>query len=430
MSRAPSARRTPSASRRARTTCVPSLPSFTLRGTPVTVQGARTGLAAGAVPHGGHVMSLTRMNRYLGMRRGGGRRVLPGAWSRASCSPSSASTSRQRALRTTAGTPTRSRPSRRSKRRASSSSPRTLPRPPPAWAASSPATLRARAAIGTGPCARTSRGCAWRSPTATSSSCAGARSSPMGASLPLTTESGRELYARPADLRDAADQERLGLFRRRRHGRDRPLYRRVRHARRRSREIEVALMPAPAVVWGVSCFFASEDSALGFTDEGPPRAQPRRRRRVLRRQGALNILRRQREASTAFSALPKLSDERGGCASTSSSTARTRSEATAELYRFGRRARVRRRRRVRDVGRPYRGRPREPDLLPPRGAGEREHAHRRAPPHGPRPSPSWAATCPFPMSACATSSRCTAARLPRRGSSRRRGATSGTTTST
>lgn len=36
---------------------------------PVTVQGARTGLAAGAVPHGGHIMNLSRMNRYLGMRR-------------------------------------------------------------------------------------------------------------------------------------------------------------------------------------------------------------------------------------------------------------------------------------------------------------------------------------------------------------------------
>lgn len=35
---------------------------------PVTVQGARTGLAAGAVPAGGHVMNLSRANRYLGLR--------------------------------------------------------------------------------------------------------------------------------------------------------------------------------------------------------------------------------------------------------------------------------------------------------------------------------------------------------------------------
>lgn len=35
----------------------------------VTVQGARTGLAAGAVPHGGHILNTSRMNRYLGLRR-------------------------------------------------------------------------------------------------------------------------------------------------------------------------------------------------------------------------------------------------------------------------------------------------------------------------------------------------------------------------
>ena len=38
---------------------------------PVTVQGARTGLAAGAVPHGGHVMNLSRMDRVLGLRQDG-----------------------------------------------------------------------------------------------------------------------------------------------------------------------------------------------------------------------------------------------------------------------------------------------------------------------------------------------------------------------
>ena len=38
-------------------------------GTPVTVQGSRTGLAAGAVPQGGCILNLSRMNRHLGMRR-------------------------------------------------------------------------------------------------------------------------------------------------------------------------------------------------------------------------------------------------------------------------------------------------------------------------------------------------------------------------
>jgi D-lactate dehydrogenase (cytochrome) len=38
------------------------------RGEVITVQGARTGLTAGAVPHGGHVLNLSRMNRILGLR--------------------------------------------------------------------------------------------------------------------------------------------------------------------------------------------------------------------------------------------------------------------------------------------------------------------------------------------------------------------------
>jgi len=38
------------------------------KGIPVTIQGARTGLAAGAVPYGGHVLNLSGMDRVLGMR--------------------------------------------------------------------------------------------------------------------------------------------------------------------------------------------------------------------------------------------------------------------------------------------------------------------------------------------------------------------------
>ena len=34
----------------------------------VTIQGARTGITAGAVPHGGHIINLSRMNKILGLR--------------------------------------------------------------------------------------------------------------------------------------------------------------------------------------------------------------------------------------------------------------------------------------------------------------------------------------------------------------------------
>ncbi|MDW7659708.1 MAG: FAD-binding protein, partial [Bacillota bacterium] len=38
-------------------------------GTRVTVQGARTGLTAAAVPDGGHILNLSHMNRVRGMRQ-------------------------------------------------------------------------------------------------------------------------------------------------------------------------------------------------------------------------------------------------------------------------------------------------------------------------------------------------------------------------
>lgn len=54
---------------------------FSARGERVTVQGNRTGLTAASVPCGGHIMSLTRMDRATGLRIDGGTvylRVQPG----------------------------------------------------------------------------------------------------------------------------------------------------------------------------------------------------------------------------------------------------------------------------------------------------------------------------------------------------------------
>lgn len=45
-----------------------TLSRMTAAGTPVTTQGARTGITGGAVPRGGHVLSLNRMDRITGMR--------------------------------------------------------------------------------------------------------------------------------------------------------------------------------------------------------------------------------------------------------------------------------------------------------------------------------------------------------------------------
>ena len=40
-------------------------------GSLVTVQGARTGISGGAVPRGGHILNLSRLKRFLGLRRAG-----------------------------------------------------------------------------------------------------------------------------------------------------------------------------------------------------------------------------------------------------------------------------------------------------------------------------------------------------------------------
>lgn len=46
-------------------------------GVPVTVQGARTGLSGGAVPHGGHIMSCIKLGFIGGLSEAGGGYVLP-----------------------------------------------------------------------------------------------------------------------------------------------------------------------------------------------------------------------------------------------------------------------------------------------------------------------------------------------------------------
>jgi D-lactate dehydrogenase (cytochrome) len=45
-----------------------ALRALAAAGTPVTLQGGRTGITGGAVPLGGHVLNLSRLNRFLGLR--------------------------------------------------------------------------------------------------------------------------------------------------------------------------------------------------------------------------------------------------------------------------------------------------------------------------------------------------------------------------
>lgn len=300
-------------------------------GTPVTVQGARTGLAAGAVPLGGHVMSLTRMNRYLGMRRDedgvfhlamepgvvlselrkhlAAKSLAYDGWDAESLEALAAFEAAGEQFFPT--DPTEASACMGGIVACNASGARSY-----RYGPVRPHVTGLHVALADGDLLVLRRG----------------KKFADGRKLALTTESGRELmldlptYEMPrtknasgyfvADGMDAIDLfigacGTLGVI----------------------TQIEVALMPAPAVVWGVSCFFASEDSALGFTEKVRP-ALSRAAAVEYFDEGALNILRRQREASTAFSALPKLSDNAAVCVYVELDC-EDEEQATAELYRLG-----------------------------------------------------------------------------------------------
>ena len=285
---------------------------------PVTVQGGRTGLAAGAVPHGGHVLNLTKMNRCLGMRR---EVAEPEPAAGTSAADGAAPSDATFYLRVQPGVVLSQMRKDLEDKRVDTTG----------WDAESLAAWEAFTQAG-GYFFPTD-------PTETSATiggmvacnASGARSYRYGPVRPhvsalrvaladgdmlalrrgevfaqgrrlrLTTEGGRTLdldlptYRMPA-VKNASgywaadDMDAIDLF----IGSDGTLG--------VITEIELRLMPTPAVTWGVSCFFTEESQALSFTERvrgGIPRATAIE----FFDEGALNILRRQKEQSTAFSSL-------------------------------------------------------------------------------------------------------------------------------
>lgn len=300
-------------------------------GVPVTVQGARTGLAAGAVPHGGHVMSLGRMNRYLGMRQGdddtfylsmepgvvlselrknlASKSLAHDGWDDASLASLAAFESAPEQFFPT--DPTEASACMGGIVACNASGARSYKYGP-----ARPHVTALHVALADGDLLVLRRGERFAD----------------GRTLRLVTESGRELeldlptYQMPrtknasgyyaADGMDAIDLfigacGTLGVITR----------------------IEVALMPAPAVVWGVSCFFATEEAALDFTEKARPALACATAIEFFDA-GALDILRRQREQSTAFSALPKLADDAAVCVYVELDC-ESEEQATEQLYRLG-----------------------------------------------------------------------------------------------
>lgn len=298
---------------------------------PVTVQGARTGLAAGAVPHGGHVMNLSRMNRVLGLDLADDGcfsvRVQPGVI-----------LSELRKYLSRREFPCRdwSDESLATLEALSSAPAQMFPTDPTETSAALGGMAACNASgarsYGYGPMRPHVRGL--RIVLADGDVVALERSQVMaqGLNLDLPCESGRVIsltlpsYQMPATKNAsgyyvAPDMDAIDLF----IGSDGTLG--------VITELTLDLMPAPVVTWGVNCFFESEAAALDFT--------------VAARQslscacaleyfdaGALSILRRQRSNTQAFAALPAVDERFDACVFVELACA-NEDEALAELAHAG-----------------------------------------------------------------------------------------------
>ena len=301
---------------------------------PVTVQGARTGLAAGAVPHGGLVLNLSRMNRYLDLRR-----TSDGVFH----------------LRAQPGVVL----SELRKHLAAKS----LPAPADGWDEESAAALRelADAPAQFFPTDPTETSACLGGMAACNAS--GARSYRYGPMRPYVSA-----------LRVAlADGDMVALRRGEVRARGRHLSLRATsgcvyelglptYAMPRTKnasgyfiedgmdavdlfigsdgtlgvitELELALMPVPAVTWGVSCFFSSERAALDFTVAARPELSCAGAFEYFDA-GALDILRSQRANSAAFASLPAL-DPRAACCIYVELDCEDEVQALDDLARLGR----------------------------------------------------------------------------------------------
>lgn len=284
---------------------------------PVTVQGARTGLAAGAVPHGGHILNTSRMNRYLGLRRDEqdqfllrvepgvvlselrkqlSKKVLPTAgWDQASLEAYEEFQESPEQFFPT--DPTEASACLGGMAACNASGARSY-----AYGPMRPHITGLHVALADGDLLELQRGEAFAQDRHLSLVTAAGRTLELdlpGYTMPETKNASGYFVA---DDMDAIDLfigacGTLGVV----------------------TELEIALQAAPSVVWGVSCFFDSEDKAVSFTDSVRPVLSHAAAIEYFDA-GALDILRRQREQSTAFASLPALDDE---------------AQATEELYHLG-----------------------------------------------------------------------------------------------
>lgn len=299
-------------------------------GTPVTVQGARTGLAAGAVPAGGHVLNLSHMNRYLGLREQDGvfyLRVQPGV------------VLSELRKHLAAGTIPQVGWDEASRRAAAllSRAPRQMFPTDPTEASACVGGMAACNASG----ARSYRYGAMRDHVSALRlvladgdvvALRRGEARARGRHIELATEGGASIeadlptYRMPraknasgyyaADDMDAIDlvigsDGTLGVI----------------------TELELALMPAPAAVWAASCFFATEAQAIEATVAARASLAHAAALEYFD-PSALDVLRSARRTGSAFAALPEI-PERFGCCLYVEIQAQTEGEAADDLARLG-----------------------------------------------------------------------------------------------
>ena len=296
----------------------------------VTVQGGRTGLAAGAVPFGGHIMNLSRMNRVTGMAQRDGvfyltvqsgvvlrelrkaiaaRRFDTADWSRESLDALAAF--RESGEQMFVPDPTETSAAIGGMAACNASGARTH-----GYGPTRNYIERVRVVLSDGDVIEVRRGDVFAEGRRMILSTLDGRV--IEADLPTyvmpETKNASGYYA--ADNMDAVDlfvgsDGTLGVL----------------------SELELRLIPMPGVIWGTTCFFESEEQAAVFTD-------------TLRRtdvnevsleyfdERALEILRIQKAEKAAFAALPDIPDG-AGAAVYVELHCDNEEEAAGKLFRLG-----------------------------------------------------------------------------------------------
>jgi len=279
------------------------------QGLAVTLQGSRTGLAAAAVPFGGHVLNLSRMDKICGMRQEGERffvTLQPGVilqklnraiaarqmdttgWSEQSLAAYAAFCRAPAQMFTP--DPTESTASIGGMVSCNASGARSY-----RYGAARSHVTAVRGVLADGDTLSLRRGQVFA----------------KGYDLTVTTDGGRIIsvrlpqYCMPncknaSGYYCAPDMDALDLL----IGSDGTLL--------AITEIEIALLPAPAVTWGVTCFFETQQQAVTYTHG--VRQLPQQPAAIeYFDPESLNVLRRQKAQHTAFAALPDM-DDAYGCA--------------------------------------------------------------------------------------------------------------------